>query len=69
MATGRLLQGPLPLWRMNCPGMSTYCWGLSKVLYVPVIGITGPPGAGKSTLVNSLIHVILQKSNKQVLGL
>jgi LAO/AO transport system kinase len=29
--------------------------------YVPVIGITGPPGSGKSTLVNSLIHVFLKK--------
>lgn len=29
--------------------------------YVPVIGITGPPGAGKSTLVNSLIKNLLTK--------
>jgi len=29
--------------------------------YVPIIGITGPPGAGKSTLVNSLIRVLLGK--------
>ncbi len=29
--------------------------------YVPVIGITGPPGAGKSTLVNSLIKNLLSK--------
>ncbi|MDB4902742.1 MAG: transport system kinase [Mucilaginibacter sp.] len=30
----------------------------------PVIGITGPPGAGKSTLVNSLISNLLSKNNK-----
>ncbi|MGZ3872245.1 MAG: methylmalonyl Co-A mutase-associated GTPase MeaB [Mucilaginibacter sp.] len=30
----------------------------------PVIGITGPPGAGKSTLVNSLISGLLHKGNK-----
>jgi LAO/AO transport system kinase len=30
----------------------------------PVIGITGPPGAGKSTLVNSLISDLLAKNNK-----
>jgi LAO/AO transport system kinase len=30
----------------------------------PVIGITGPPGAGKSTLVNSLISNLLTKNNK-----
>lgn len=30
-----------------------------------VVGITGPPGAGKSTLINALIHELLQQ-NKQV---
>ncbi|HXP49245.1 MAG TPA: methylmalonyl Co-A mutase-associated GTPase MeaB [Bacteroidia bacterium] len=35
--------------------------GLHTEKYVPIIGITGPPGAGKSTLVNSLIRVLLQK--------
>jgi len=30
----------------------------------PVIGITGPPGAGKSTLVNSLINKLLADNNK-----
>ncbi len=30
-----------------------------------VVGITGPPGAGKSTLINALIHELLQQ-NKQI---
>ncbi len=33
---------------------------------VPVIGITGPPGSGKSTLVNSLIRTLLEKSAKSI---
>ncbi|WP_407524057.1 methylmalonyl Co-A mutase-associated GTPase MeaB [Lacibacter sp. MH-610] len=31
---------------------------------VPVIGITGPPGAGKSTLVDALIEVLVQHGKK-----
>jgi LAO/AO transport system kinase len=31
---------------------------------VPIIGITGPPGAGKSTLVNSLTGELTSKGNK-----
>jgi LAO/AO transport system kinase len=30
----------------------------------PIIGITGPPGAGKSTLVNALIDQLVNKGNK-----
>lgn len=31
---------------------------------VPVIGLTGPPGAGKSSLVNALIHHLLSRGMK-----
>lgn len=32
--------------------------------HVPVLGITGPPGAGKSSLVNALIHHLLSNGKK-----
>jgi LAO/AO transport system kinase len=32
--------------------------------HTPVIGITGPPGAGKSTLVDALIELIVQQQKK-----
>ncbi|MDB4922638.1 methylmalonyl Co-A mutase-associated GTPase MeaB [Mucilaginibacter sp.] len=37
---------------------------LSFTKNAPVIGITGPPGAGKSTLVNALISGLLSTGNK-----
>ncbi|MDZ4722954.1 MAG: methylmalonyl Co-A mutase-associated GTPase MeaB [candidate division Zixibacteria bacterium] len=36
----------------------------SKIGHALRIGITGPPGAGKSTLVNALVHQYLARKNK-----
>jgi LAO/AO transport system kinase len=42
------------------PGTSDYVQGLLSN-NIPVIGITGPPGAGKSTLIAAVIGALVQK--------
>lgn len=37
---------------------------LPSILSIPVIGITGPPGAGKSTLVDALIGILVNDGKK-----
>jgi LAO/AO transport system kinase len=48
----------------NLPGADALLRSLDLDRRVPVIGITGPPGAGKSTLANRLIGQLLNKSAK-----
>jgi LAO/AO transport system kinase len=46
------------------PGCDDLLKSLRFTKPTPIIGITGPPGAGKSTLVNSLIERLVNQGNK-----
>lgn len=61
----RLVARALTVVENDLDGAGQLLKGLHFSKNVPVIGITGPPGAGKSTLVNSLIAQLLGKG-KQV---
>lgn len=45
-------------------GYEAFLQGLPGNSNVPVIGITGPPGAGKSTLANNLISLLTSENKK-----
>jgi LAO/AO transport system kinase len=48
----------------DLPGSQELLKGLTFNKPAPVIGITGPPGAGKSTLVNALIDLLLKDGSQ-----
>jgi LAO/AO transport system kinase len=48
----------------DLPGANELLKNLRFTKATPIIGITGPPGAGKSTLVNCLIEHLINKGNK-----
>ena len=61
----KALARSISLVENESPGYEELLQSLPQNLNRPVIGITGPPGAGKSTLVDSLIGLLV-KENKKV---
>ena len=64
-ATEKRWPGLSLLWRMMWIGCTEILFSLPRKNTVPVVGITGPPGAGKSTLINALVRSY-SESGKQV---
>jgi len=48
----------------SLPGADELLKNLPFDKNAPIIGITGPPGAGKSTLVNAIIHKLTEEGKK-----
>jgi len=60
----KLLARHLTQVENDLPGADDLLKGLKFNSNVPVVGLTGPPGAGKSTLVNALITELLKEGKK-----
>jgi len=60
----RSIARALTIVENDLPGTDELLKSLRFKKHTPIIGITGPPGAGKSTLVNALIEQLVDKGNK-----
>lgn len=60
----KTLARSISLVENEAPGYEELLQSLPHHLNKPVIGITGPPGAGKSTLVDSLIGLLVNENKK-----
>jgi LAO/AO transport system kinase len=60
----RALARGITLVENEASGYEELLTGLPANEHTRVIGITGPPGAGKSTLVNGLIQLLLEQGKK-----
>src|ERR1044071_3692520 len=65
LGDAKALARSISLVENESQGYEELLQSLPRDLNKPVIGITGPPGAGKSTLVDSLIGLLV-KENKKV---
>lgn len=63
-ANFRQIARALTVVENDLPGADELLKNLHYNKSTPIIGITGPPGAGKSTLVNSIIEQLVNKGKK-----
>ncbi|MGX5817903.1 methylmalonyl Co-A mutase-associated GTPase MeaB [Chitinophaga lutea] len=60
----RALARCISLVENESPGYTTLLESLPAAGHMRVVGVTGPPGAGKSTLVNALIDTLVAEGKK-----